>query len=233
VKKTSTLTVITLLAGAVSAYSQGIVQLNDTGTGLTIQVFGPQPLANSPVLIVDGAYSGYEEMGDTINPNSGNPGSTFYTAANPLGNGYTVQLMAAGGTTATQYSQLSPVGDSAGGSGRITTWGTGNYLTAWGGFWNTEIYAIVPDGTADVVAIAAWNNEGGTVTSLLQAQQAGDPWGLSAMETASVVPASSGFPPPYLDDPPITSFSLVAVPEPSTIALGVMGVSALLIRRRK
>ena len=59
-------------------------------------------------------------------------------------------------------------------------------------------------------------------------------WGVSEMVTTTL--ATGGEPPGNLPFGPtgLTDFSLVAViPEPSTIALGVMGTSALLLRRRK
>jgi hypothetical protein len=238
-KKTLTLTTMALLAGAATCYSQGIVSMSDLNSYFEIQVFGPQSVANSTVAIVDGAYSGLEEMGDTANPNSANAsgqpsgGTTVYSANNPLGTGYSMQLLAAAGTSVTAYSSLSPVGNSTGGSGVWSGWFSGSAQTGLGGFWNTGLIAKVPSGTSDTVALAAWNNEGGTITSLAAAQAAGDPWGLSAMET--LVPATGIITPSPLSNPPITSFSLIAtsVPEPSTIALGVMGASALLFRRRK
>jgi hypothetical protein len=242
-KKTLTLTTLTLLAGALSAYSQGILSFTDGGSSFAIQVFGPQSTAASTVLVVDGAYSGYEEMGDTANANAANTstgqgitstaGNTVYAAGTALGTGYTVNLLY-GPSTATTYAALTPV--TAANGGVVTTWFTaahGNPLVGFSGFWNSGNTVLLPAPTTYTVAIAAWNNESGTVTSLAAAQAAGDPWGLSAMETytagiSTVTPAS-------LTDPTITSFSLVTtgVPEPSTIALGVMGVSALLIRRRK
>jgi len=102
--------------------------------------------------------------------------------------------------------------------------------------------------TAATVAVACWYNNGGLIGSLAAASKAGVPYGISlpfvmtglgediADETAfangnqqpgTLTPAMSG----------LTSFSLigsvVSVPEPSTIALGVLGACAFLARRRK
>ena len=84
---------------------------------------------------------------------------------------------------------------------------------------------------------------GGTLTSLAAAQayEAANPgsavWGISPVSSltqtgganAQTVPNFSG------GSNPDMSFALgiAATPEPSTIALGVMGASALLFRRRK
>jgi hypothetical protein len=93
------------------------------------------------------------------------------------------------------------------------------------------------------MGVAAWYNAGGQYTTLAQAQAAGAPWGESLVyrirnlgEPASVETElngtpTAGTPSPYLVG--MQSFSLAATPEPSTIALGVMGVGAFLARRRK
>jgi PEP-CTERM motif len=93
------------------------------------------------------------------------------------------------------------------------------------------------------VAVAAWYNAGGTITSLSQAQADLVPTGKSAVvlvsglgEPSSVENAGLGgshtpstpTEPYYLE-----SFSLTTAPEPGTIALGVMGVCGFLARRRK
>jgi len=93
------------------------------------------------------------------------------------------------------------------------------------------------------VSLAAWYNAGGTITSLAAASAAGVPYGFSTPfnlpglgEPASVETAANGSPTAATTAKNmigLTSFSLVSVPEPSTIALGVMGVCAFLARRKK
>jgi hypothetical protein len=107
-------------------------------------------------------------------------------------------------------------------------------------------------GNNAAAAVVAWYNGGGQFTTLAAAQAAGVPWGQSSVfeitgltEPASVMtqdnnnvasPAQAG--PTYLVDTAdyssyLQSFNLTAVPEPSTIALGVIGTCAFLARRRK
>jgi len=93
------------------------------------------------------------------------------------------------------------------------------------------------------VGMAAWYNAGGLYTTLAEAQAAGAPWGESQVsllnnlgEPASVntsANVNSHQPSTPTEPYGINSFSLATTPEPSTIALGVMGVGAFLARRRK
>jgi len=85
-------------------------------------------------------------------------------------------------------------------------------------------------GTA-TVALAAWFNGGGAYTSLAAAQAAGQAWGESAATTVTGL-GGTGSPPATPPAIGVPSFSLTSTPEPSTIALGVMGASAFLLRRR-
>jgi len=96
------------------------------------------------------------------------------------------------------------------------------------------------------VAVACWYNAGGTINSLAAASSAHVPYGISlpmtlaglgedsSDETAFTGTQTPGTLPPAMSK--LTSFSLVGtftVPEPSMIALGVMGVCAFLARRKK
>jgi len=99
------------------------------------------------------------------------------------------------------------------------------------------------------LGVAAWYNGGGAYTTLAQAQAAGAPWGESTVakslvlgEPSSVNTLNNGGNPSPATAPANLpsnagnggwSFSMVATPEPSTIALGVMGVGAFLARRKK
>lgn len=86
-------------------------------------------------------------------------------------------------------------------------------------------------GSMAAIQFRAWDNIGGTVTSF----EAAD--GVAARGTSMIIDS------PALGDPlnaasipsltGLTTFSLQVVPEPSTVALGVIGGLALLMRRRK
>jgi len=104
---------MTLLAGAVSVYAQGYVNLQNYAGGYEgMQVFGPQA---GPVTIVDGAYSGTETQGNTSNTYLGYyrgyqviliPGTTVYTAAPLQGSGYSIALYGVAGTRFPQATTL-------------------------------------------------------------------------------------------------------------------------------
>jgi hypothetical protein len=218
------ITAIVLLAGAVSGHSQGQINMNDYSSGLfSIQIFTASTGANIPVTY--GGYTVLEVQGNTVNDL--NPGATTYSGA-PLGTGYEIELLA--GAAADSLSQLLPVAGSS-----ITAWtGAG----AGGGYWFAPVNLATIPGitTTATVAIAAWNTEGGAITSLAAAQAAGDAWGISDTATTGPLGYAPAFP-PFLPAS-LTSFSLGApatgvTPEPGTVALVVIGASAFLLRLRR
>lgn len=235
-----TITAITLLAGAATGYSQGLINFNAYVSGFKIGFYnaGASDVDNYSV-----TYNGYtvsEVLGNNTATHEAPTGTAAYTGAALSGTGYSAELLvgpagisSVGGTV---LEGGTPVG--------LTPWGggTGNVLTFHTGAANsqfisgssgvtlpTEDYYAVGDNVSE--AIAVWNNDGGTLTTLAAAQQAGEPWGIG-----NVVQGATSGPPGTGSALPTTleSFSLgTSVPEPSTIALGVMGASALLFRRRK
>jgi hypothetical protein len=184
---------LTLLAGASPLVSQ-TVTISDYSGSFLLQICGPQPLTNSTVAVSYGGYGGYEEMGNTSNPN-GNVGTNVYGSTSALGNpGYDVQLLAAPGT-GDSLSTLSPCGPI------ISTWYAtqgGNPTVGINGFYKTptgSTTATVPGVTANgpvTVAVAAWANNGvfGAANTLAQAQSFGYAWGVSL--TASIAQTGGG-----------------------------------------
>jgi len=255
-----TLAVVTLLAGAVSGYSQGALSIADyavPGGAFNITVWSPIPTA--PGTEVQGnSAAGYNPMGVSDVP----AGTTTYPGATPLGgfstgsgltaygNGslWSVELYAAAGT-GIALSGLSPI------SGSVANFFTDSAVVGNPGEWNGSVVTFggaggtagaptIAAGSPVTVAIAAWYNGGGAYTSYAAAVTAGSsvaPYGISS--TGSVALTGAPNPPaalPALGNANtlaggITSFSLItsSVPEPSTIALGVMGASAFLMRLRR
>jgi len=228
-----TLTVMTLLAGATAAYSQGVVSMqNYSGGFLGLQVFNIQPTGGTAVTV--GGVTGFETFGNTANTYNRSTGATVYTGS-PLGAGYDVALLGASGTIAQgNYSALSQASGSLVTSLVSPTSATPNA----GGSWISTGVASIPSasGTTFTIAIAAWANTGtqGAATTLAAAEADGYAWGVSQMVTTTL--ATGNNPPgtlPY-GAGNLVDFSLArTVPEPSTIALGVIGASTLLFRRRK
>jgi len=208
-----------LLAGAMTGFSQGQISMFDYGSSFAIQVFAPSSAAASTTAVSYGGFTVTEQQGnDAGNDNAGN---STYTGT-PLGAGYDIELLA--GPAGTALSALQPVAGSL-----VSSWLTGTSA----GYWNSTALASIPGVTTTAaVAIAAWNNEAGTVTTLAGAQATpNDPWGISSEATTAALGFGSQQP-PFLPAG-ITSFSLGATPEPSTVALGVIGASAFLMRLRR
>jgi hypothetical protein len=244
-----TLTIITLLAGAVSGYSQGNITFSLYSGTFRQAVYNTQAAIGN--LSVSYAGSTVTEMVGSspaaVTTAETPVGTTAYTAGSGLsGTGYSVELLVgpAGISTAsgTVQESGSPVGLLPfGGLGNVggvpVTFYTGPARKI--GFASSAVNFTTPAtsyfaaGDTVSVAIAAWNNEGGTVLSLATAVADKVPWGISPVEQTTTG-LTTGTGSPIALPTSLESFSLgVATPEPSTIALGVMGASALLFRRRK
>jgi len=221
------------VAGAVGAYAQGTVTFADysiqTGGALQIQIYSPETGAagatelqgNSAADIPSGAvvYDGVPLGGSTTGS-----GPTGY------GNGanYTAQLFGAGGANQTTLSPLTQYTSTF----YITAARAGLFELA-----SPSSDTGIPNSSAGTatLALAAWYNGGGTITSLAAAEAAGVPYGMSASFNLSALGGTGSPPatPPILTG--LTSFSLInpsAVPEPATITLGIIGAAAFLMRRR-
>ncbi len=233
-----TLTLVTLLAGAVAGYSQGTVSETDYGTSFQFHVYNNQtavPQGNTTAYTVTfGGYtSGTEYYGNVSNDKpTGNSGNAVYNTGTVLsGTGFDAQLLGAA-YTGDALSALSTIGSVI----HFTSTGlvTGGVTT---GIPGSTPGTVANGGTGGTIALAAWANTGslGAATSLATAQADGYNWGISQVISIASLggtpPTGTPVTPPYLG---IDSFSIAqTVPEPSTIALAVMGASALLFRRRK
>jgi hypothetical protein len=250
-------TTIVLLAGAASVYSQGQVNTSDyNGSAFNIHIWSPdlnspntEFIGNSPATIA--GNTAYNSSPD------GPAGQTTYTGTLVGGSGsgvdgtpgyangdnFDVELYAAAGTVTTfststfsAVQALGPLGDSSLPANWAGLYQGGGVLTL-NGTGGTPVVAV---GSPVTFAIAAWYNNNGTITSYPGIPTAGSGIisGLSGLGTENAGGAPNT--PPLLPtavnglNPGISSFSLTtAVPEPSTIALGVIGASAFLMRLRR
>jgi hypothetical protein len=243
-----TLVTLSLLAGAVSGYSQGQVAMTDYSRGdFQISVWSPD-LSNPAQEVQGQSSAAFATAHNTAidipsgstaytgTPLGGNAADTG-TSATDYGNGHiwSVQLYAGPGTISL-FGSLSPVAGS-----------TANFFinansVGYEGSWNSTSAATiqgVAGGSPATMAIAAWYNGNGAYTSYATALAAQQPTGYSTLGVENLIAAPT--PPadlPGLGQPQtisggITSFSLTTVPEPSTIALGVIGASAFLMRLRR
>jgi len=210
-----------LLAGAVSGYSQGEVVFNLYSSTLKEVIYNTQANASTPVSY--GGVTVLETVGNSTASIQKPAGTTVYQGAGLSGTGYDVQLLAGpAGTAAAGLLPVSSIFNFKTGAATLGLMAGSQAVTlpsAYGGA-----------GAMASLAVAAWNNEGGTVTSLANAVAGGTPWGISPVVQFALV--TSPTPSPAMPTT-IQGFSLGTVPEPSTIALGVMGASTLLFRRRK
>jgi len=230
-----TLSVITLLAGAVSGYSQGeiVFQLYNAGATGTKQAIYNTQLVNT-YSVTYGGSTVMETVGSTPTGAEYPKGTTVYTGSGLSGTAYDVELLAGPGGITTPGGKvggvgLTPVSDIFNFKTGASTQGLmngGETVTL-----PTESYFA--GGQVASVAIAAWSSTYSSLTAAIQSGVAGV-WGISPVAQTGALPVSPA-PAEALPTGPggIESFSLGTVPEPSTIALGVMGASTLLFRRRK
>jgi hypothetical protein len=213
-----------LLAGAIGANAQGTVNFADQLTGFTMHIYGPQ----ASDLEVQGNAANDVPVGSTVYDAGSAIGGASTGAG--LGNGFnvSVELYGAAGS-GVALANLQPLSQYSGrGGSKPGAIGlfVGNAITGT----DTGI-----PGTASgpaTVALYAWFNGGGSFPTLASAQAGGE-WGDSGAVTLATLGNANGTPPTTAPAIGVPSFSLVSSsPEPSTIALGVMGASAFLLRRR-
>ena len=207
-KKTLALAVVLLGSAAISSVlAQGQVRWGNSFTGVTrAPIYGPDP-TNVRLAMTGNNAAGLPQ------------GTQVYGGALLQGTGFTIAMFFG--------NDQSPVG--------MNTFRTG---TAAG---LTTLLTITdpnrPPGTTGFnIQFRAWDNQGGQITSWQQAmarqdvlQGVSDPF---TMGPLGGVNGPNVFPVP--DTSGIRSFNIaLPVPEPSLIALGALGLGALLLRRRK
>ncbi len=203
---------LTLLAGASAVYAQGTISMANYGV-LNTYLYVSYKAAGVAAVELGGSAVGPAATTSNYNLETAN------------GNDWSVQLYAAPGLNATT---LLPV------AGSTVTLATAPTQI---GTWASTVIASIPGTTGGSTGTAtlelyAWYNAGGAITSYATALADGVPTGTSAI--ATITGLGGGNPPATAPSLPEGLGNIVvAVPEPSTIALGVMGASAFLMRLRR
>jgi len=231
--KQNLLIAASLLCVTAGALAQGTIFFNDRvqsssfGT-VVAPIFGPEP--SDPSISKKG--NPVSTWNGTSGPAPIPAGNQTYGGAPLLGTGYTAELW--GGVSGTDTESTLRLVASA--PFRVTT------SQSLYGFWAAPAASqVVPGVPSDpnvrgVFQVRAWDNRGGTITS----------WA-AALAAKTTVPSGSsdlfvvpfqlgGLPSPTAPNlAGLQSFNLfTTVPEPSVIALGVLGAGCLfLLRRRK
>lgn len=210
---------ISLLAGATCAYSQGQLNWSDYVTGFSMSIYSPNPASPSVE----------QNLGNT--PGDIPAGTATYGGTLLAGTGYSVGLYLDTTQTAVQSDVLNG-----------TPIATDTFAAGQGGWdFSGSLVATdptLPSGTAVYVELAAWANTGtaGAANSYAAALADGYATGLSSVSSSTTSLGGGGSPPAVpgsLVGIGLTDFSLATTPEPSTIALGVIGASAFLMRLRR
>lgn len=158
------------------------------------------------------------------------------TGQNAAGTAYSAQLYY--GPAGSAEAALVPVLQSVGGpTGNVVTFATGGTLGGYifsglGGAGTRYVdTAVVAAGAPTAFQVRAWQTSlGATWTEALGNWSATTVLGKSAIITTPTAASATLPATPLLG---LTSFTLDPIPEPSVIALGAIGLVALLWRRRK
>jgi hypothetical protein len=204
---------LTLLAGASAVYGQGSISLANYGAVINSYIYvGYKATASSTPILLGGA--------STATP-------TLSNYASETGNGstWTVALYGAIGAGVPSANLLPLAGETA-------TFELGAKPDSDAGTWvSSAIYTFSPTTSPTTVTLQlyAWYNDGGAITTYAEALADGVPTGFSAVENQAL-----NFPPatPAVI-PEFGNFNVSPTPEPSTIALGVIGASTFLMRLRR
>jgi hypothetical protein len=225
-----------MLAGAAGAYAQGQLIWNDGQSGFDIAILSPNGLGaaeESGNTMYDVPQGGASYSGGWIGGGASPGAGVGATPANLGGIDYQLNAnfevgiyMAASQTLLT--SEIL-------GTTPLATSGVQGGANA--GLYSTASLTVTDphDASSAWVGIAAWYTGGSSsINSLASAVAAGYPTGY--VESSGSVPIGAAPSPAgnLEGGDGLTSFSLgSATPEPSTIALGVIGASAFLMRLRR
>lgn len=216
----TTLALAALLFGSVAfsdLLAQGQFQWGNSLAGLLAPVYGVPPVGTTPQDEV--------RRGNTANGTP--PGTQTYAGALLNGTGFTAAIYVGRTASEVMVNNTPPQVN-----------GTSSFRTG-GGAGRTPSYTAqadgIPGGTPDVnYQLRAWDNQNMTVTSWTQVMAAGGAIAAGSSDISvfgSPLALGGGTPPLTLG---LRSFQLTqVVPEPSLIALGALGLGALLLRRRK
>lgn len=230
------LLVAALLASAISAFGQGSINFNNRVT--TGTAGSPQGPVVAPIFGVDTADPFALKKGNPASDWNGTNGPTpvpsggqTYGGAPLRGTGFTAQLWGANANKTDAELVLVAT----------TTFKTLTAANQAGFIANPTAAPIVTDTPSSAserakFQLRVWDNQGGTI---LTWDQALSQWqaGRIAVGTSDIftVPFQLGLGttlPPTLQG--LQSFQLTMIPEPSVIALGILGAGCLfLLRRRK
>jgi len=206
---------------AAQAFSQGVGSVffnnryvSGIGAPIVAPIYGPEPA--NPLLQLRGNATT-------------NGGTVVYTGPLLLGTGFTAAL----------FGGPAPISDETSPNLSFVQSATFRTTASTAGFFIAPTAAQnVPGTTAGgsgTFQLRAWDNRGGTITT----------WAAALADPAVAHGSSALFTPSFplggLTSPPttppglqgLTSFNLTLVPEPGVVALGVLGLGALLLRRRK
>jgi hypothetical protein len=207
------------VAMAASVFGQGQINFNNR----VVVDQGGLGTVNSPIFGPEVGDPALSKRGGT--PTGDPAGTETYTGPRLAGTGFTAQLWYAAGNDQSEASlQAATVGG-------ITSFRTGS-----GNGYVTATTATLPGVTAGRVTlqVRVWDNMGGTVLTWDQALARLDvAKGVSNLFNSIQDVGFGTVNPPTLDG--LQSFNIAVVPEPSTIALGILGGlgTLVLLRRRK
>ena len=211
--KISLLVTSLMAASALTAFSQGTVVFNNLNA------------VRAPIILTPLRFSQLQGQPTVTIANSTPTGTTDYGvgAAPADGTGFTAEMWAgadAASLTAVTGSQTP-----------LRTGSTAGYVTQIA----TLAIAQITPGNSGTLQVRAWDNNNGAITSWAAAIAGGNLRARGQSATWVNATGGAGVPP----SAPAgltgwTAFNIFSpVPEPSMIALGALGLGALLLRRRK